>query len=96
MFDVIVNDDFQLRAEVDQCKQVALHIEVTTWNKRVAKLMKELFVEVKESFRLEGFSLLYTTTPNPKFVKMIAGGESVDVRKLGDLDLEVIVWKLEE
>jgi len=95
MFDVLVTEDFAFRAEVDEYAQVNLHMEVSNWNKSVAKQVKKLFKDVKEGFRLEGFSHLYTITPNPKFAKLLDGWEDRGGLDVDGKPHQVIVWELE-
>jgi len=91
MFDILTTDDFSFRAEVDEFAQVLLHVEVYKSTPRVFKQMRVVFEDAKEALHLEGFSRMYTITPNKKFVDMVTkGGESK-----GDFKgNEVIVWEL--
>ena len=91
MFDILTTEDFSFRAEVDEYAQVLLHVEVYKSTPRVFKQMRMLFEDTKEALHLEGFSRMYTITPNKKFVYMVTkGGESK-----GEFEgNEVIVWEL--
>lgn len=95
MYDLLTTDEFSFRAEVDEYLQVLIHVDVFAWNKSVAKRAKAAAIDIKESLHLEGFSLAYTITPNPKFVNLIMPGESRG-KVLFEEDMrEVIVWELD-
>lgn len=96
MFNLLTTDDYSYRAEVDEHLQVVLHMDVYRWTPRVAKELKKVFEDSKEAFRLEGFSTMYTITPNPKFVRMIGGGELECKLTHNGEEHEVIYWKLGE
>lgn len=93
-YDLITTDEFSFMAEVDEFLQVLIHVDVFVWNKSVAKRAKAMAIDIKESLRLEGFSLAYTITPNPKFVKLIMPGDSRGKVLIEDELREVIVWEL--
>jgi len=95
VYDVLVTDDFAFRAEVDEFLQVNLHMEVSNWTPRVAREVKKVFKDAMEAFRLEGFGRMYTITPNPKFVKRMAGGEDRGAVDYNGTKHQIIVWELE-
>lgn len=94
MFDVLTTEDFSFRAEVDEFAQVVLHMDVYKWSPRTAREIRSVFKDAKEAFRLEGFSRLYTITTNPKFVRMIGGGESLGKLPHLSREYEVISWEI--
>lgn len=95
MYDVYVDEDIEIRAEVDEFMQVLLHMEVNSWNKVVRNKAKRLSSDTLEALRLEGFSVAYTVTPNPKFVKLICGGSSMGPVEHDGKEYEVITWVLD-
>jgi hypothetical protein len=94
MYDIYVDEDIEIRAEVDEFTQVLLHMEVFNWNKSVARKAKMLSTDTLEALRLEGFTIAYTITPNPKFVKLICGGELISSLTHDNIKYEVITWDL--
>ena len=94
MFDVLVTEDYAFRAEVDEMFQVNLHVEAYNWNKTVLKEMREVFEEAKEGFHLEGFSKLYTISPNPKFCKLFAGYEHLGTVDFEGVEHHILSWDL--
>ena len=95
MYSLIRNDNYQLMAEVDEMSNVLLHLDIFNWKPSVLKEMRELFPDVKEALRLEGYAIAYTSTDNPKFVHMVAGGESLGWHPSEDGYVEIIRWVLE-
>jgi hypothetical protein len=94
MFDVLVTEDYAFRAEVDEMFQVNLHAEAYNWNKTVLKDMRKVFEDAKEGFRLEGFSKLYTISPNPKFCRLFAGHEDLGVISINGEEHSILSWDL--
>lgn len=94
MYDIHVDEDIEMRAEIDEFMQVLIHMDVRTWNRRVLKKAKGLCADASEALRLEGFTTAYTITPNPRFVKLVCGGEYVSSLTHDGIDYEVIVWEL--
>lgn len=94
MYDVYTDEDISIRAEVDEFLQVLLHMEVSNWSKSVASKAKRMSVDTLEALRLEGFTTAYTVTPNPKFVKSICGGTSMNCLSYEGTEYEVILWDL--
>jgi len=94
MFDVLVTEDYAFRAEVDELFQINLHVDAYNWNKSVLKEMREVFEEAKEGFHLEGFSKLYTVTPNPKFCKLFKGYTDLGVVDIDGVGYNLITWDL--
>jgi len=94
MYDIYVDEDIEIRAEVDEFMQVLLHMDVNTWNRAVRKKAKQLASDTLEALRLEGFTTAYTVTPNPKFVKLICGGTCMSSVVYEETTYEVITWDL--
>ncbi len=95
MYDIYVDEDIEIRAEVDEYLQVLLHMEVNNWNKEVRRKAKMLSSDTLEALRLEGFSVAYTVTPNPKFVKLICGGTPMGPVEHNGKVYEVVTWELD-
>lgn len=95
MYDVYIDDDIEIRAEVDEHMQVLLHMEVFEWSRDIRKKAKRLSADTLEALRLEGFSVAYTVTPNPKFVKLICGGTLMGSVEHEGRTYEVITWELD-
>lgn len=95
MYDIYTDEDMSIRAEVDEFTQVLLHMDVFNWNKSVARKAKRLSADTLEALHLEGFTTAYTITPNPKFVKLVCGGESMDKLEYEGTEYEVIAWELD-
>jgi len=92
MYDVLVTDDFSIKAEVDEFYNVAIHVEVFNWNHTIRDSMIEYFTLIKEAFRLEGFKYLYSITPNPRFAKLMNDGW----KSVGEYEgNEVLIWELD-
>jgi len=91
MFDILTTEDFSFKAEVDEYAQVLLHMDVYTPTPRVFREIRNTFKDAKEALHLEGFSLMYTITPNKKFVDMVTEGGECKGEFEGN---EVIVWAL--
>ena len=95
MYDVYIDDDIEIRAEVDEYLQVLLHMKVNSWSKEVRRKAKMLSADTLEALRLEGFVVAYAVTPNPKFVKLICGGTTMDTLEFDGRTHEVIIWELD-
>lgn len=95
MYDVYVDEDIEIRAEVDEHMQVLLHMDVNNWSKKVRGKAKRLASDTLEALRLEGFTTAYTITPNPKFVKLICGGTAMSTIEYEGKTYEVITWELD-
>jgi len=95
MYDIYVDEDIEIRAEVDKYAQVLLHMNVNGWSKSIRDKAKRLSKDTLEALHLEGFLTAYTITPNPKFVKLICGGTTMDSIVFDGNNYEVIVWELD-
>lgn len=93
-FDLYTTEDFSMWVQIDEWFQVRVHLDVTAWSTKVAKEIKSIWKEAKEALRLEGFSTLYTLTPNPKFVKMMGGGEVRDLLSFNGKEHTLVVWDI--
>ena len=92
MYDILTTDEFSFRAEVDEYNQVLIHLDVYISTPRVFRKMRSLFKDTKEALHYEGFTHMYTITPNKKFVDMITKG-GIDK---GEFEgREVVVWELD-
>jgi hypothetical protein len=95
-YDVYVDEDISIKADVDEYYQLILHMDVQNWNGSVCKKAKRLGTYMKEAFRLEGFETAYTVTPNPKFVKLVFGGTSKGTLVHENIEYEVVAWDLRQ
>ena len=91
MYDILTTDEFSFKAEVDEYKQVLIHLDVFKSTPSVFKKMRRLFKDTKEALHFEGFTHMYTITPNKKFVDIVTSG---GVSKGEFEGREVIVWEL--
>lgn len=94
MYDVYLDEEVSIRAEVDDYSQVVLHLNVSNWAPSVCKKLKRLATDLKGALSLEGFETAYTITPNPKFVKLVFGGKVLDNITYEGVEYEVVVWDL--
>lgn len=96
-YNIYSTDDFEFKFEVDSMMYVRLHMEVLNWTPSVLKQMKRGFPDIKEAFRLEGFTHMYGATPSPKFVNLVApGGRVVEVEGPKTEGITLILWDLEK
>lgn len=88
------DEDFKLEYKIYRGKYF-LHCEVSNWKPSVLKRGRKIFEEWKEKKRQEGVEMLYTVSPNPKFVALLGGEKIGYVFKKG-IYYEVFIWALKQ
>lgn len=86
------DSNFILEYEIIENKPV-LHCNVEHFNTRVLRKMYNVFVNIQKDFAREGFTEMYTVTPNPKFCELFNGIRKQKFMHEGK-EYEVVVWEL--
>lgn len=71
------------------------HCYVDHFNKSVLKTMREVWEDIKEEARKDGWRVIHSYTPNPKFANLLPGAKKINEFEAQGKSYEVIEWDLE-
>ena len=71
------------------------HCYVDNFNKSILKHMREVWEDVKKASKEEGWIVIHSYTPNPKFAMLLPGAKKINEFEAHGKEYEVIEWELE-
>jgi hypothetical protein len=84
--------DFSIHVE-DYENKLLLHCDVFSWKPSVLRRGYSKFISLEEYAIHQGYGVMFTVTPNPKFVKLF-GGTPIYTFEYEKKLYEVIIWDL--
>jgi hypothetical protein len=92
VYDLFVTEDFSFKGEVDEHKQLLLHMEIRRWSPSVCRRMQLIASEGLEGLKNQGFRCMYCVTDSPKLVQLVCPGRVFNTVTYLDKEYEVILW----
>lgn len=83
------DDTFSLEYVIDKDKNYCMHCDVFEWK---LSTLKKIYREFASFLSMSEGKLVYTISPNPRFVKMF-GGETISILNKDGKEYEVIIWE---
>lgn len=83
------DDTFSLEYNYDSEGRLVVHCDVFEWK---LSTLKKIYSEFASFLNDNVGNVVYTISPNPKFVRMF-GGKSVSVLNKNGKEYEVMIWE---